>query len=73
MTSITQNQRYLPHELNKKYYTTKLYRNGYSVFFVCRRYKISKSYRRFNGTKESLIDKVIVSDKSLLYRFESSS
>jgi len=62
MTSISQNQRYIPHELNTKYYATKLYRNGYSVSFVCRRYKISKSSlmrwnKKFNGTKESLIDK----------------
>ena len=62
MTSITQNQRYLPHELNTKYYATKLYRNGYPISFVCRRYKISKSSlmrwnRKFDGTKESLMDK----------------
>ncbi len=62
MTSISQKQRYIPHELNTKYYATKLYRNGYPVSFVCRRYKISKSSlmrwnRKFDGTKESLIDK----------------
>ena len=62
MNSISQTQRYLPHELNTKYYATKLYRNGYSISFVCRRYKISKSSlmrwnRKFNGTKQSLIDK----------------
>lgn len=62
MTSITHNPRYLPHELNTKYYATKLYRNGYPVSFVCRRYKISKSSlmrwnRKFDGTKESLLDK----------------
>ena len=62
MTSITQNQRYLPHELNTKYYATKLYRSGYPVAFVFRRYKMSKSSlmwwnRKFNGAKESLIDK----------------
>ena len=62
MTSISQTQRYIPHELNTKYYATKLYRSGYSVNFVCRRYKISKSSlmrwnRKFNGSKESLIDK----------------
>ena len=43
MTSISQNNRYLPHEINTKYYAVKLYRNGSSVSFVCRRYKISKS------------------------------
>lgn len=62
MTSISQNQRYIPHELNTKYYATKLYRNGYSVSFVCRRYKISKASlmrwnKKFDGTKDSLIDK----------------
>lgn len=62
MTIITQNQRYIPHELNTKYYAIKLYRNGYSISFVCRRYKISKSSlmrwnRKFDGSRESLIDR----------------
>ncbi len=62
MTSISHSQRYLPHELTTKYYATKLYRSGYSVSFVCRRYKISKSSlmrwnRKFDGPKESLVDK----------------
>lgn len=42
MTIISQTQRYIPHELNTKYYAVKLYRNGYPVSFVCRKYKISK-------------------------------
>ena len=54
--------RYIPHELNTKYYSVKLYEKGYPVSFVCRRYKISKSSlmrwnKKFDGTKESLIDK----------------
>lgn len=62
MSSISQKQRYLPHELNTKFHAVKLYRNGYSVSFVCRRYKISKSSlmrwnKKFDGTKESLLDK----------------
>ena len=62
MTSISQIQRYIPHKLNTKYYSVKLYRKGYSVSFVCRRYKISKSSlirwnKKFDGTKELLIDK----------------
>lgn len=62
MTSISQSNRYLPHELNTKYYAVKLYRTGTSVHFVCRRYKISKSSlmrwnKKFDDTKESLIDK----------------
>ena len=62
MKIISQIQRYIPHELNTKYYSVNLYRKGYSVSFVCRRYKISKSSlmrwnKKFDGTKESLIDK----------------
>ena len=62
MTSISQTQRYFPHELNTKYYSVKLFRQGYPISFVCRRYKISKSSllrwsKKFDGTKESLIDK----------------
>ena len=62
MSSIPQNNRYLPHELNTKYYAVKLYRTGVSVHFVCRRYKISKSSlmrwnKKYDDTKESLIDK----------------
>lgn len=62
MNTITHSQRYLPHELNTKFYAVKLYRTGVGVAFVCRRYKISKSSllrwnKKFDGTKESLIDK----------------
>lgn len=62
MTSIPQSQRYYPHDLNTKYYAVNLYRNGNSLSFVCRRYKISKISlmrwnKKYDGTKESLIDK----------------
>lgn len=62
MTSISQTQRYIPHDLNTKFYAVKLYRNGYPILFVCRRYKISKSSlmrwnKKFDGSKESLLDK----------------
>ena len=62
MTSISHTQRYIPHDLNTKFYSVSLYRKVYSVSFVCRRYKISKSSlmrwnRKFDGSKESLIDK----------------
>lgn len=62
MTSISHSQRYLPHDLNTKFYAVKLYRQGYSISFVYRRYKISKRSlmrwnKKFDGTKESLIDK----------------
>ena len=62
MNTITYSQRYIPHKLETKFYATKLYRSGYSVDFVCRRYHISKSSlmrwnKKFDGTKGSLIDK----------------
>ena len=62
MNSISQNIKYYPHDLNTKFYAVKLYRRGYSVYDVCRRYKISKSSlmrwnKKFDGTRESLIDK----------------
>lgn len=62
MNSISQNNRYIPHEINTRYYAVKLFKSGHSYSFVCRRYKISKSSlmrwsKRFDGTKESLIDK----------------
>lgn len=44
MSGISQNNIYLPHELNTKFYAVKLYRNGSIISFVYRRYKISKSY-----------------------------
>lgn len=62
MTSISYKQRYYPHDLNTKFYSVKLYRQGNPIYFVCRKYKISKSSllrwnKKFDGTKESLIDK----------------
>ena len=61
-TIITQKQRYLPHTLETKFHAVKTYRNGASVRFVCRRYKVSKASlmrwnKRFDGTRESLKDK----------------
>lgn len=60
INTITHSQRYLPHELNTKFFAVQLYRTGVGVFFVCRRYHISKSSlmrwnKKFNGTKKSLI------------------
>lgn len=62
MKSISQTQRYFPHDLNTKYFSVQLYRKVKSISFVCRRYKISKASlmrwnKLFHGTKESLIDK----------------
>ena len=62
MSSITQNKRYLPHEISTKVQSVKLYRQTKDIGFVCRRYHISKaSLMRWNklydGTKESLASK----------------
>lgn len=62
MNTIPHSQRYLPHQLNTKFYAVKLYRTGVGVDFVCRRYHISKSSlmrwnKKFDGTRESLMDK----------------
>lgn len=49
MTSISQNLRYFPHTLETRYHAVKTYRNGASVAFICRRYKVSKaSLMRWN-------------------------
>ena len=62
MISIPQNFRYLAQTLNTRYHMAKTYRNGASVVFICRRYKVSKASlmrwnKRFDGTKDSLRDK----------------
>src|SRR5574344_866637 len=55
-------ERYLPHDLNTRYYAVLSYRNGNKATYVCRKYHISKASlsrwnNKFDGTKESLIDK----------------
>ena len=62
MSTITQNKRYLPHDLNTRYYAVKLYRQVKDVNHVIRRYHISKASlmrwnKIFDGTKESLVSK----------------
>lgn len=55
-------QRYLPHLLDTRFNAVLLYRKGYSLKIVCRKYRISKASlirwnKRFDGTKASLVDK----------------
>ncbi len=62
VTIIHQNQRYLPHNFETRYHAVKTYRNGNSIAFVTRRYKISKASlmrwnKKYDGTKQSLMDK----------------
>ena len=62
MKSITQNKRYLPHEISTKVQSVRRYRQMKDIGFVCRRYHISKASlmrwnKLFDGTKESLAPK----------------
>ena len=61
VTDVKQkNKRYLPHELNTKINSVKLYRQTKDIDFVLRRYHISKASlmrwnRLYDDTKESLM------------------
>lgn len=62
MTIISQNKRYLPHEITTTVNSVKLYRQTKDISFVCRRYHISKASlmrwnKQYDGTKESLTNK----------------
>ena len=62
MNTIPHSQRYLPHEINTRFHAVKLYRGGYSISYICRKYHVSKSSlmrwnKRFDGSKESLASK----------------
>ena len=62
MSSISHNKRYLPHDLNTKFHAVTTYRNGNDIDYVCRKYHCSRSSlwrwnKKYDGTKESLIDK----------------
>ncbi len=59
---IKNTQRYIPHLLEPRFHAVKTYRNGNSVSYVCRRYKISKASlmhwnKKFDGSIDSLRDK----------------
>ena len=64
MESIAQNNnsRYLPHEVKTRIHAVKLYRSGNSIYFVCRKYHVSKPSlmrwnKRYDGSRESLLDR----------------
>ena len=62
MSSITQNKRYLPHEITTKVNSVKLYRQTKDIGFLCRRYHISKASlmrwnKQYDGSRESLAPK----------------
>ena len=62
MSSITQNKRYLPHEITTKENSVKQYRQTKDIGFVCRRYHISKASlmrwnKQYDGSRESLAPK----------------
>ncbi len=57
-----ENEKYLPHDIDIKYNACKMYQECQDIKAVCQKYSISRTslYRwlnRFNGTKESLMDK----------------
>ena len=77
MKSITQNKRYLPHEMSTKINSVKLYRQTGDIGFVVRRYHISKASlmrwnRQYDGTRESLQSHLIlvVSWKTIFTDFD---
>ena len=56
------NKRYLPHTLKTRIYAVQMYRNCGDIQYVCRKYHISRISlwrwnNRYDGTKESLLDK----------------
>ena len=62
MRSITQDKRYLTHEITTKENSVKLYRQTKDIGFVCRRYHISKASlmrwnKQYDGSRESLAPK----------------
>ena len=78
MTSISQNNtRYLPHELKTRIHAVEKYRNGNSIVYVCRKYHISRTslYRwnkKYDGTKESLIDSDLFKEGYIIAQDASS-
>lgn len=61
MAEKDKNKRYLPHTVDTRYHAVKTYREGNTLDFVCRKYKISSASlvrwnKRFDGTRESLKD-----------------
>ena len=59
MEMITQNRRYLPHEITTKLHSVETYRSTGDLNYVCRKYHISKASlmrwnKSYDGTRESL-------------------
>lgn len=55
-------KRYLPHTLKTKYFAVTTYLKNNDISYTCRKYHISRQslwrwLKRFDGTKESLLDK----------------
>ena len=62
LSTISQNKRYIPHDLTTRFYTVQLYRNVHDVNFVIKRNHIWKASlvcwnKLYDGTKDSLKDK----------------
>ena len=62
MGIITQNRRYLPHEITTKVHAVETYRKTGDIQYVCRKYKISKASlmrwnKQYDGSADSLVPK----------------
>ncbi len=62
MGIITQNRRYLPHEISTKVHAVETYRKTGDISYICRKYKISKASlmrwnKRYDGCADSLVPK----------------
>ena len=62
MSIVTQNRRYLPHEITTKIHAVESYRKLGDISYICRKYKVSKASlmrwnKRYDGSAESLAAK----------------
>ena len=62
MSIVTQNRRYLPHEITTKIHAVESYRKLGDISYICRKYKVSKASlmrwnKRYDGSADSLAAK----------------
>ena len=62
MSIVTQNRRYLPHEISTKVHAVETYRKYGDIRYICRKYKVSKASlmrwnKRYDGSADSLAAK----------------
>ena len=62
MSIVTQNRRYLPHEITTKIHAVESYRKLGDISYICRKYKVSKASlmrwnKRYDGSADSVTAK----------------